>query len=476
MLLRVLPDLNKRSKAAIWFTVCSFLQKGISFITVPIFTRMMTTEQYGTFTVYISWYQILNILTSLYLFNGVYDNALSKYDNDRDRMTSSFLGLTVVVTGIEFFLYIIFRNAVSSVTGLSSIFIILMFVEALFTPALAYWSGRQRFEYEYRRLVAVTLAKSVISPLLGIFVVYYSGGLALGRVASTVFVEFVFGGILLILQMLKGRCFFSRKYWDYGLRLAVPILPHYLSGMILNQGDRILIDRLLGKTEVALYGLASNIGMIVQIFVTSVNSAITPWLYEKMKKNQPESMRGTLTGLMAFIAVMALGLMLVCPEAVAIFGPPAYSESIRAVPPIAASVFFIFLYGILSFPEFYFEKTSFLAVSSLIAAAINVILNYLCIPRFGYEAAAYTTLICYILYSGGHYLVSMKIIRDNNSVSIVDGKSMLLISVFLIAATILIGRIMDKPLIRYTLIAMILAVAVVFRKQIIAKIKEIRKK
>ena len=64
-------SLSVQAKAALWFTICSFLQKGISFITVPIFTRLMSTEEYGTYTVYLSWLQILTILTSLYLFNGV---------------------------------------------------------------------------------------------------------------------------------------------------------------------------------------------------------------------------------------------------------------------------------------------------------------------------------------------------------------------------------------------------------------------
>lgn len=43
----------------------------------------MSTEEYGTYKVYLSWLQILTILTSLYLFNGVYDNAMAKYEKQR---------------------------------------------------------------------------------------------------------------------------------------------------------------------------------------------------------------------------------------------------------------------------------------------------------------------------------------------------------------------------------------------------------
>ena len=82
-------SLSVQAKAALWVTICSFLQKGISFITVPIFTRLMSTEEYGTYTVYLSWLQILTIMTSLYLFNGVYDNAMAKYEKQRDEYTSA---------------------------------------------------------------------------------------------------------------------------------------------------------------------------------------------------------------------------------------------------------------------------------------------------------------------------------------------------------------------------------------------------
>lgn len=49
-LLEKYHSLNVEVKAILWFTVCSFMQKGISFITVPIFTRLMTLKQYGQFT------------------------------------------------------------------------------------------------------------------------------------------------------------------------------------------------------------------------------------------------------------------------------------------------------------------------------------------------------------------------------------------------------------------------------------------
>ena len=138
-------SLSVQAKAALWFTICSFLQKGISFITVPIFTRLMSTEEYGTYTVYLSWLQILTIMTSLYLFNGVYDNAMAKYEKQRDEYTSAMQGLTLVITGAVFALYCFTSGFWEKILNLPKSMILLMFLEALLSPALSYWSGRQRF-------------------------------------------------------------------------------------------------------------------------------------------------------------------------------------------------------------------------------------------------------------------------------------------------------------------------------------------
>ena len=60
-------------KVSTSYAVCSILQKCLSFITLPLFTRLLTTEQYGQYTIYSSWSGILmiffNFEFSLWLFS-----------------------------------------------------------------------------------------------------------------------------------------------------------------------------------------------------------------------------------------------------------------------------------------------------------------------------------------------------------------------------------------------------------------------
>lgn len=464
--------MSVQAKAGIWFVLCSCLQKGISFITVPIFTKLLTSEEYGTYSVYLSWLHIISIITSLNLFYGVLDNGMSKFDKDRDRFISSMQGLTITITTVFLLIFVAASDFWAGLLHLAPIYILLMFVEMYLTPCIMFWSGRQRFEYRYKRLVIITFSKSLANPLLGIIMVFLMKDRALARVISVVIVESAFCLVILIVQFLKGKVFFDKSYWKYGLKLAVPMLPHYMSGIILNQGDRIMIENMVSKSAVAYYSVAYSIGMLVQVFTSAINSAITPWVYSKMKTNDDSGVAERFNGLLLLVAGVSVCLMVVSPELMLIFGKEEYIQGAAVIPPVAASVFFIFLYYLFSLPQFYFEKTKFLAIASVIAAILNIILNYIFISMFGYFAAGYTTLACYILYSVGHYFVSKNVLKHNMAgKKLYDIKIVIIISILLILFGVAVNFIFDYPVIRYCILLIGCIICFLNRRKIINLIK-----
>lgn len=466
-----------QAKAAIWFVVCSILQKGISFITVPIFTRLLTTKQYGTYSLYLSWLQILTIITSLYLYYGVFNNAMVKFEKDRDRYISCMQGLTLLLDAAVFLVYIVAYKFWSDLLGLAPIIILLMFIEMLVTPALHFWSGRQRFDYKYKKLVTVTLIKSVANPVLGIIAVLMFEQKDIARISSVVLSEVLVCGPIMIYQFAKGKTFYNKEYWKYALGLALPLLPHYLSGTILSQSDRVMINSFVGTSEVAFYSVAYSIGMLTQIFTNAINNSFTPWMYQRFKAENYRGIDKTVNSLLVFIGSIIFCLMMLSPELVLIFGSSEYANAAYVIPPVAASVFFIFLYNILAIPQFYYEKTKFLMISSLGAAALNLILNYIFIPIYGYIAAGYTTLACYVLYGLGHYIISTNILKKVlPGKRIYDYKFILAASILMILCGILCNFLFDYWYIRYAIILVCAIVAVVKRKEIMGIISGMRKK
>ena len=98
-------SLSVQAKAALLVYDLQFLTEGHFVHHSSDFHASDEHRGVRTYTVYLSWLQILTIMTSLYLFNGVYDNAMAKYEKQRDEYTSAMQGLTLVITGAVFALY-----------------------------------------------------------------------------------------------------------------------------------------------------------------------------------------------------------------------------------------------------------------------------------------------------------------------------------------------------------------------------------
>lgn len=470
-------SITVQAKSALWSIICSILQKGISFVTLPIFVHIMSADQLGTYTLYLSWFQTLSIVTSLYLYYGVLTNAMNKYEDDRDRYISSMQGLTITITLGFFLVFLATQDLWADLLQLPVTLIYLMFAEMLLAPALNFWTGRQRFEYRYKILVCITLLRCLLNPILGIVMVSGSESKTIARILSVIIVEIIFSGSLMLIQFVKGKCFIDLKYWKFALLLAIPLLPHYLAGMILNKGDQIMIGRMVGKAEVAYYGSAYSVGMCVQIFTTALTNAFTPWVYQKIKQKNYDGIAQKIDFINILVALIAVCLMLCSPEMMMIFGTSEYASAAYVIPPVAASVFFIYLYNVLSIPQFYFEKTKFLMISSILAALVNLGLNYVFIKLFGYIAAGYTTLICYILYSFGHYIVSRIVLKNNlPGVIMFNYKPILFLSVIVVICGVCCNFLFDFLILRFGILLAICIVGIVYRKQIFAMIMDIKGK
>ena len=121
-------SLTPMTKASFWFLICSFLQKGISIITTPIFTRLMSTTEYGNYNIFNSWENLLIIFVTLNLYSGVYNQGIVKFESERNEYSSSMQGLTLALVACWTIIYIIFRKTINSLLSFSTIYMLLMII------------------------------------------------------------------------------------------------------------------------------------------------------------------------------------------------------------------------------------------------------------------------------------------------------------------------------------------------------------
>jgi len=462
------------AKASLWFLVCGFLQKGIGFLTTPIFTRVMSEVQYGDYTVYTSWLSIVQIIVSLNLAAGVYTRGLVKNEEDQHRFSSSMLGLSTTCMAVSWVIYGIFHKQLNSLTGLSTALMAAMFLEIWGTAAYQFWSNRERVAFRYQKLVWLTLAYTLLRPALGVvFVLLAPQEQQMpARVAATVLVNLLLFTVLYISISKKGRCFFHKAYWLYGLRFNLPLLPHYLSQIVLNQSDRLMIKRYCGSEEAAWYSVAYTLAMVLQILSNSISSTMNPWIYKTLKKGEAGRIGGISYGILLLVAAANLLVVAAAPELLGILAPDHYQAALWVIPPVTASVYFMFLYNLFATFEYYYEKTRYVMVASVCGAVLNVALNAVCIPRFGFVAAGYTTLVCYIVYALAHYLFMRLVCKKQlPGQKIYSGWAIAAIGGGLVAGMGLMMLFFGMPLVRYAIILGLLSMAICMRKRIVALLK-----
>lgn len=466
-IVKAYSNISVAARASIWFAVCNALQKGIALLTTPIFTRLLTTEQYGDYTVYQSWYQVISILATLNLFFGVFNNGMTKFSDDKQRFTSSMQGLCTILTIGLFVVYLIGMNFWNKLLDMPTLYMVAMFVELLFVPAFNFWSASQRYEYKYRLLVGVTVIMAFGSPLLGIIAVMNSNYKAEARILSYVLVQVCIGAVFYIYNMWKGKTFFHKDYWKFALKFNIPLIPHYLSAVVLGQADRIMIKEMVGKSEAAIYAVAYSIATMINIIVTAINNSFTPFMYKAIKSKNYDSIRKNATPLIVLIAILSVLAMTFAPEIIKIFAPKEYYDAVWIIPPVAGGVFFNFLYPLFSNVEFYFEKPHYIMVASTLGAIANVALNYIFIPIFGYYAAGYTTLFCYMVYAFAHYYLAKKICRDKGITSkLFDIRFIFVVGTVVALAIVVISFLYQYNVLRYILCLLEFALLCIYAKKI----------
>lgn len=473
IMLRTLSERYSRlslpARAGIWFTLCSIVQRGISVLSMPVFTRLLSTEAYGEYSLYTSWCMLFSLVITLNLSSEVFNKGLVDHEADRPAYSTCQAGLITALVLCFYFAYIVFHRVVDDLTGMDMVLTSLMFLEIYSTAIVGLWYARKRFEFEYRSLIAVTLGISLCSVLFGIAAVSIAPPSlkVVARVASNALPFFVVASVVLVRFVRESSKVCSRGWWAQSIRLGIPLVPHYASQVLLNQADKMLISRFLDNSKVAIYGIAHSAGLLLTMVNNGINSAFVPWLYSHLEREDYDPIGRIANALSALVLALVFLLMLFAPECVALLATEEYQEAVWSIPPIATGVVFAFMYTLFVNVEIYYGETGYVAVASIASAVINVILNIIAIPVFGYIASAYVTSACYLATAVFHYAFMRRALRKTGvRARIYDARFL----GWLCAATLLCScgavSLYAEPMLRYGAICILVIVMAVSKNRV----------
>ncbi|HQP90854.1 MAG TPA: oligosaccharide flippase family protein, partial [Bacteroidales bacterium] len=463
-----------QARASLWFLICSFLQKAISTLTTPIFTRLLTSAEYGQYSVYNSWKGIISVIVSMNLSYGVLMQGIVKNEGKKEEFTSSLLGLTTILVIAWCGLYYFTRHFWNSLFSLPTSQMMAMFISIWAGACFSFWSTSQRVDYKYRKMVAMTIILSIVTPIVDFIVIVSTQNKITNRIiADTVLITIIYA-FLSVNIFSKGKNFFNSVYWKYALLFNLPLIPHYLSQVVLGSSDRIMIKNMVGDSEAGIYSLVYMLSTILIMLNRSINSTMEPWMYRKIRDGEAQEISSVMYPM--FVMVAGINILLICfaPEVLAIFAPSSYFDAVWIIPPVAMSVFFQFTYVSFAVFEFYYKKTHYVTLATLSGALLNIGMNVVFIRFFGYYAAGYTTLFCYIVFSGMHYIFMKIIVRKYiGNENIYPLKQFLIICIIFLICGFLLLLTYHNAYIRYGVVVVGFIMAFLMRNKFKKLIKEV---
>lgn len=464
MLKQFLNKVSVQQKATVVYMIASVFTQGVNFLTLPIYTRLLSTADMGVMTTFVSWYSIIYTIGTLSLTSTSMSIAMMKFENKRDQYQSICLVLSTISAIVFTIAYFTMKNIFHFGELFSTPIMIIISLLMIFQPALDSFYLRQRYEYKYKSVLLVSILTSVLSVIFPILVIYilkkYNGGtdLAEARIVIQYGVMILVSIIIYIIIMRKGHCLYENVMVKFALRMSAPLIIHTLAKNILDTSARLMISTMCGNSAAGIFGTVYNISMIALIVWNAINAAVVPYIFETLKVKKYDAVERLVFKVLLLFSMVSIVITLIAPEILSVMTTKEYYSAVHMIPAIAAGIYFTAVYGIYGNMLLYAEKPMMVMIATTIAALANIGLNYILIIKFGYMAAAYATLLSFILLAVLQGIMQIKVFKRE----VVSSRKMVWISGFTVTICLLCNMIYDYLIIRIAIVCILLIVIIAF--------------
>ncbi len=397
------------------YTIGEVLRSSLSFLLLPIYTRLLSPADYAILGVMSPVFALLSALMALGL-----PAALVRFyfDYQDDPATlRRYIG-TITIFGVS--------------SGLLGSLLLTLLGPAIFgwllpnTPfhpfvlitvwnagitvvsvlALQLFRARQQAQY----FISFSLVDFGLTTVLIIVFVVALGLGVLGSLWGQLLAAVVMAAPALWVLARASKLTFSWPLLRTSLRFSLPLLPFILGTWALNVSDRIVLDGLVSREALGLYTLGYQFGILLNLIAMALNNAWQPFFYQNASDRKNDAMIGSfITYQVALMVALALAVALLSPEVIRIIAAPAYWSAAAIVPWIAAGYVARYLYFFPVNSLLFRKRTGWVAALTILAAALNIGLNIWLAPRFGVMAAAVNTLVAFVVLFIMAYVVGQRV-------------------------------------------------------------------
>ena len=381
-------------KASLWYTASGFITKLIGLISTPIFTRLMSEEEYALFPLFLSFIAVLAPICAQDASTTATLGGLQHFEGKREEFLKAAMGFGAASVFAVFVAFSIVFPFISGLSALPDISLVGLIFLQLFCDAINHvFLAGGRYSYRYVPVFFYTIASSALSFSLSLILLRYTSLGGIGRVFGLLIPSAVFAAISLWRAAKKSGRFFSAEAWRYLIKTSLPLIPINTLGALLSTADRLMISSFYGRAAFAKYSVAHSLGAAISFISAALGLAMRPWILRKLAAGCGERAKRAADAAVPILCALALFSVAVSPELMMILAPSGYSEALFAVSPIALSIIPSFLSGVLSIRAAYAGRCGRTVLPTLICAVGSIAANAFLMRRFPYTAASLSSLV-----------------------------------------------------------------------------------
>jgi len=392
----------------------------VTFLLLPFYTNILTTEQYGLLTLGLVFAGIIKIL---YKYGA--DSSLIRFYNpenskDSNRQVFSTLFWSLLITSVVASLVLLLLDDQIAILFFDqaeySEFVLLLIGIIIFDTVTILPKTLLRMQERPVYFSGINLLNVMVTLGLNI---YFIAILSMG-VYGAFLANFIASGVL-ILALVPAmwddlRLRFSSNLWKEMLQFGVPLILVQFSAMIMELIDRPILKEMTDIATVGLYGAGYKLGIFMMLIVVAYNFAWQPFFMKVGRQEDgPQVFSRIFTYFMFVMSTMfvILTLLLDYIAGFSLFGYSLIGEEFRAAIPMVPIIFAAYMmYGayVNFLPGIYLKKrTGQLAIYTSVGAVVNVIGNFLLIPILGIYGAALATLLGYLVMAVVLYFAQQRL-------------------------------------------------------------------
>ena len=398
----MISEIKKFLKHSFIYGIGALLSKIVGFLMIPIYTRYLTTTDYGILELLDLTSSIVSIFISMRIGAAV---IRFYYDFDNEQEKKQVIGTAYISIFFSAILLIVISELTSNKisyllfdTQIYEKYFKIIFITTALTlissiPDAYLIARKQSLFYTFMSLISLVsnLSFNIY------FIVFLKLGV-LGVLYSSLITRLWYCPFLSIYCIYKNKLFFSFPIFKSMLKFSLPLIPANVGTFILNYADRFILQKLSITAEVGIYALGYKFGYMLPVLVMGpINMIWGPQMFELASKSEKKTIERMFTYIMLILIFCGLGLILFTKDAIRIMAAPPFYPAYKVVGFVVLGYIFRGMASFFWDGIMVSKKTIYIGISVFVSALSNILLNILLIPQFKGMGAAYATAVSFFI-------------------------------------------------------------------------------